>query len=353
LRQVNDAAILFKKDPSVQEKFALGSGSKSRIAAAAAAFPYFLECDLQGEVLWMSDRTRSDLGDAETLSRTMVMGDALCFSRVMRAGGRILMSASPEIHAEPAGAQKFELLTLQGSVLRHYYRLQRAEQSLSRLVRHRKPGGGQAIRQMERERQRLGLELHTGVGQLLAAIRLQLEVIATQLPHPPEPVRQALDRISLLAGDALEQVRSISKRMHPPEWQRLTLENALQQLWEMSGIPQRYAASLALQPLPRQPEQEIKVLLYRAAQEALSNLARHSQATRIEMTLGSDDQHLTLRIVDNGVGFNAAKLGAFSGIGLRSIREQAASIGGKLEIESGAAGTIVSITAPWSLAPDR
>jgi two-component system, NarL family, sensor kinase len=71
------------------------------------------------------------------------------------------------------------------------------------------------------------------------------------------------------------------------------------------------------------------------------------------MTLGSDDQHLTLRIVDNGVGFNAAKLGAFSGIGLRSIREQAGSIGGKLEIESGAAGTIVSITAPWSLAPDR
>lgn len=331
----------------------MGSGSKSRVAAAAA-FPYFLECDLQGEVLWMSDRTRSDLGDAETLSRTMVMGDALCFSRVMRAGGRILMSASRENRAEPAATQKFELLTLQGSVLRHYYRLQRAEQSLSRLVRHRKPGGGrQAIRQMERERQRLGLELHTGVGQVLAAIRLQLEVIATQLPHPPEPVRQALDRISLLAADALEQVRSISKRMHPPEWQRLTLENALQQLWEMSGIPQRYAASLALQPLPRQPEQEIKVLLYRAAQEALSNFARHAKATRIEMTLRTDDQHLTLRIVDNGVGFNVAKLGALSGIGLRSIREQAASIGGELEIESGAAGTVVSITAPWNLPPDR
>lgn len=333
----------------------MGPGSKSRAASAAgAAFPYFLECNLQGEVLWMSDRTRSDLGDAETLSRTIVMGDPLCFSRVMRAGGRVLMSASRETVPEPPATQKFELLNLQGSVLRHYYRLQMAEQRLSRLVRHRKPGGGrQAIRQMERERQRLGLELHTGVGQILAAIRLQLEVIATQLPHPPEPVRQALDRISMLATDALEQVRSISKRMHPPEWQRLTLESALLQLWEMSGIPQRYTASLVLEPLPRQPEQEIKVLLYRAAQEALSNLARHAQASRIEMTLHSEDERLALRIIDNGVGFNVANLSISSGIGLRSIREQAASIGAKLSIESGAAGTTVSITAPWGIAPDR
>ena len=333
----------------------MGSGSKSRAPSAACfALPYFLECDLQGEVLWMSDRTRLDLGNAETLSRTILLGDPLCFSHVMRSGGRVLISASPEIRPEPPASQKFELLTLQGSVLRHYYRLQRAEQRLSRFVRHRKPGGGrQAIRQMERERQRLGLELHTGVGQLLAAIRLQLEVIATQLPHPPEPVQQALDRISILAADALAQVRSISKRMHPPEWQRLTLENALMQLWEMSGIPQRYIASLALEPLPRQPEQEVKVLLYRAAQEALSNLARHAQATRVEMTLRSEDGHLALRVMDNGVGFDPAKLGVFSGIGLRSIREQADSLGGRLEIESGPAGTIVSIIAPWDIASDR
>ena len=332
----------------------MGSGSKSRAAGAAGfALPYFVECDLQGEVLWMSERTRLDLGDAETLSRTILLGDPLCFSRVMRSGGRVLISASPENDFEPSASQKFELLTLQGSVLRHYYRLQRAEQRLSRWVRHRKPGGGrQAIRQMERERQRLGLELHTGVGQVLAAIRLQLEVIATQLPHPSEPVRQALDRISVLAADALEQVRSISKRMHPPEWQRLTLENALLQLWDMSGIPQRYMASLDLGPLPRQPEQEIKVLLYRAAQEALSNLARHSQATRVEMTLRSDEGRLALRIADNGLGFNASKVGDFSGIGLRSIREQAAAVGGRLEIESGAAGTIVSMIAPWDIAPD-
>ena len=60
-------------------------------------------------------------------------------------------------------------------------------------------------------------------------------------------------------------------RLHPPEWQRLTLESALQQLWDISGIPEKYQVSLHIQPLPREPELEVKVLMYRAAQEALSN----------------------------------------------------------------------------------
>ena len=77
---------------------------------------------------------------------------------------------------------------------------------------------------------------------MLVAIRLQLEVIATQLSGPPAAVGQALERIAALAGDAGEQVRALSRRLHPPDWQRLTLEAAIRQLWETSGVPQRYAA---------------------------------------------------------------------------------------------------------------
>ena len=334
----------------------MGYGSNSGTAGSGGVvYPLFLECDPQGQVLWMSDRTRLALGGAENLSGTIMMGSTLTFSRVMETGGRVLISASMDERVAPNVAHdQGALLGLQGNMLRHYFRLQLVERNLSSRVRRQKRGGGrQAIRQMERERQRLGRELHTGVGQMLAAIRLQLEVIAVQLPEPPGPVRQALDSISKLAGEALEQVRSISKRMHPPEWQRLTLEAALQQLWEISGIPQRFDTSLRLEPLPMEPEQEVKVLFYRAAQEALSNLARHAKATRIEMTLSSVGEHVTLKIQDNGVGFNVAKLWAApanvsSGIGLRSIREQAESIGGKLEIESGPLGTTLLVTAPYT-----
>jgi len=194
--------------------------------------------------------------------------------------------------------------------------------------------------------------LHTGVGQLLVAIRLQLEVIATQLPDPPAPVQRALSRIATLANDAGEQVRSLSRRLHPPEWQRLRLEAAVQQLWDNSGIPQRFEASLRIESLPGEPEQEVKVLVYRAVQEALANLARHSQANRAELVLEARGDRVVLSIQDNGVGFDAAGLlnapaNVAQGIGLRSIREQAASLGGRLEIVSSPGGTRLELSVPF------
>jgi signal transduction histidine kinase len=246
------------------------------------------------------------------------------------------------------------LLHLESSLLRHYLRLQLAERHLSTLARNRRRGAGpSAVRQIDLERQRLGRELHTGVGQLLAAIRLQLEIVAVLLPGPPLLVQHALDRISTLAIEALDQVRSVSARLHPPEWQRLTLEAALQQLWDLSGIPQKFDASLRIQPLPREPHLEVKVLIYRAAQEALSNLARHARATRVDAALEARDDCAILTIRDDGVGFDVAGLldgpaSVASGIGLRSIREQAAALGVRLQIQSGPAGTRLVVSVPFS-----
>ncbi|HTS32219.1 MAG TPA: histidine kinase [Bryobacteraceae bacterium] len=255
---------------------------------------------------------------------------------------------------DPGSPETHGLLVVQTNLLRHYFRLQHVERNLSTRARQqRRPGGRLSIVQIERERQRLARELHTGIGQMLAAIRLQLEVIAAQMPDPPALVKQSLGRISTLANDALEQVRSVSRRLHPPEWQRLALETALAQLWEMSGIPQRFETSLSLAPLPHEPALEVKVLMYRAAQEALSNLTRHSRATRIDLTLEPVGETLVLTIQDNGVGFDVAKqfsapASVASGIGLRSIREQAHSVGGKLIVESSPVGTKLEVSAPFS-----
>jgi two-component system NarL family sensor kinase len=203
------------------------------------------------------------------------------------------------------------------------------------------------------ERQRLGRELHTGVGQMLAAIHLHLEAISAELPSPPANVGQALDRISTLAADSLEQVRDISRRLHPPEWQRLTLESAIRQLWEISGVPQRFEASLEVHALPWEPSLEAKVLIYRGLQEALSNLVRHSRATRVDVALEVSGGQIVLSIGDNGVGFDAqrafsAPASLTSGIGLRAIREMAQELGGKLEVKSGADGTKLVVTvAPF------
>jgi two-component system NarL family sensor kinase len=290
-------------------------GSESGSARRGVEYSPLLESGLHGQLLWMGSQARMALGE--------------------EAGG---------------------LLRLQSRFIEHYFRLQRAAQNLASLAQQTGGTGAMgAVRQIELERERLGRDLHTGVGQLLVAIRLQLEVIAAQLRDPPAPVQLALDRIAALASDAGEQVRALSRRLHPPEWQRLTLEAAVQQLWDNSGVPQRFAGSLRIAALPREPEQEIKVLVYRAAQEALSNLARHAKASRVEMALEARGGSVVLEIRDNGMGFDVARLLAApanvaSGIGLRSIREQAAALGGKLEMVSGSGGTRLQLTVPFAAA---
>ena len=311
-------------------------------AGAGLLIHMLRECDSCGHLLWMSERSRLALGRAENLRDAIV------------AGTRSQPDAWMPV-AESAGREETAaLLRLESSLLRHCLRLQSAERDLSTFARQRRRGSGRgAVRQIELERQRLGRELHTGLGQMLAAIRLQLEIVAALLPGPPPLVQQALSRISTLANEALEHVRSVSGRLHPPEWQRLTLETALEQLWDLSGIPHRLEASLRLQPLPHEPDLEVKVLMYRAAQEALSNIARHSRATRVDAVLETRDDCLILTIRDDGVGFDVAGLlrgpaSVVSGIGLRSIREQAAALGGRLEIQSGPTGTTLLVSVPFS-----
>ena len=97
----------------------------------------------------------------------------------------------------------------------------------------------------------------------------------------------------------------------------------------------------------------MKILIYRGLQEALSNLVRHSLATRIDVALELRDGQLVLSVRDNGVGFDAERLfsapaNVAAGIGLRSIRETAQELGGKLDVESGPDGTkLVVSVAPF------
>jgi len=305
----------------------------------------------------MSNRTRTFLGDAEYAIESLLATGGkpvLRLWKVWQANDSLVVGALP---AEAAMDASVGLHHLQETVLAHFFRLLIAEQRLSGQARARRRGSGgrAAVRQIDLERRRLGRELHTGAGQMLAAIRLQLEVIARELPAPSHQVHEALERIGTLTGSTLEQVRSVSQRLHPPEWQRLPLREAIRQLWDLSGIPQRYEASLELDFLQQEPALEVKVLLYRAMQETLSNLVRHAQATRVSAALVLSDDALTLTIEDNGKGFDVEALqkgpaAVASGIGLRSIREQAEALGGKLTIESRPGSTTLKVSvAPFPI----
>jgi signal transduction histidine kinase len=311
-----------------------------------------MECDRSGQVVWMSSETRTALGEPHYLLDIAELSSSPVarYWRVWETRDSVVVAVQP---FQPERDVTGGLAAMHVRFMTHLFRLVVAERRLFVQSRPKRRGGGRkALRQMELERRRLGRELHTGAGQALAAIRIQLELIANELPAPPPQVQKALDHIGTLAADILEQVRSISKHLHPPEWQRLSLEEALRQLWLLSGVGERFDSVLNLDHLPSEPELEVKVLLYRAMQEGLSNLVRHAKATQVTVSLKVESRELILSIWDNGVGFDANRLmkgpvAAGSGIGLRSIREQAEALGATMTVESGPTGTklVVSVAS--------
>ncbi|HKE21562.1 MAG TPA: histidine kinase [Bryobacteraceae bacterium] len=337
----------------------LGTG----FASSGESLPMLLECDRRGQVIWLSERTRSAIGTprtiAEILERQGTPATRFRLLPILQAPDGLLLAL--EVDDFPSRALRqppCPLRLLELKMLYAYFRLLGLERRLAvRSARRRKGGGRLALRQIEVERQRLASELHTGVGQMLAAIRLQSEVVTSQVSDPPASVRQALENISALAAEALNQVRSVSRRLHPPEWQRLTIEAALGQLWTLSGIPLTYQAQLDLEDLGREPDPEVKALIYRTAQEGLSNIIGHTQAVRVSLSLRRDGALVELVLQDDGQGFEPTTLerGAASlasGIGLRALKEQARAVGAKFDIASGRNGTKLVLLTQFSANSD-
>ncbi len=337
----------------------------------------FLECDRSGRILWMNDKCRQRLGEAASLVDSLVLDDSTELSRFLtdpdgpdkitglfrRADGSsvpvcfycftqlahsvILAAEVRERASDTLGVVNQDLIWLNSIVLEKYFRLLRAQHMLdSRLRRiHRNPGMV-LIEQLERERARLGRELHSGPGQWLSAIGIHIELIGKKMPDLPGEIRQYLDRIASAANEAGAEIRAVSHRLHPLSWQSRDLPDALRHLWENSAIPETFQASLTLDPLLIEPPQAVRAAVYRAAQEAISNAARHSGATSISMSLSAQAGNLRLLVEDNGKGFDPAAPPASAGIGLTTIREQVESLGGHVHITSSPEGTKLEISVP-------
>jgi signal transduction histidine kinase len=202
------------------------------------------------------------------------------------------------------------------------------------------------LTELERERSRIARELHAGAGQPLAGIKLHLEMLEDRAAGLPDSAQATVGRLQTLADQALGQVRALSHRLHPPDWQETTVVQALESLIESSGLEGRLELRRDFRPLAEEPSHGVKVQLYRCAQECISNIIRHSGATAAAVSLTAEDGWLTLTVADNGMGFDSSA--RRSGIGLRAISENAAMMGGKSDVESGAFGTKIMVSLPFA-----
>lgn len=198
---------------------------------------------------------------------------------------------------------------------------------LDRLEAERRASSRRALMAQETERQRIAQELHDEIGQSLTAIILQLKRAAEDAP--PERRTQLLE-LQEAARASLDEVRQIARRLRPGVLDDLGLVSALTALAtsfsEQAGLPVRRRFARSLPPLSR----EVELVLYRVAQEGLTNVARHAQATRAEVALDRSARGVTLRVSDDGRGLN----GAVDGDGMRGMRERALLVGGSLRLES-------------------
>lgn len=217
----------------------------------------------------------------------------------------------------------------------------------------------QVVRSQEGERAHLARELHDGTSQTLVSVKLLLESAIEELQATTRASREGSDgRLPAMLPKALEQVqaaaaevRSISHRLRPAMLDLLGLPSALEQLGREFASHGGLGFSFQQQGEPAELPEEVKTVYFRVAQEALTNIAKHAQASRIGLALSFQGGVVCMRVEDDGRGFDVAAISQDPrrGIGLRNMRERMASLGGACNIES-AAGRGTQVTARLRLA---
>lgn len=200
---------------------------------------------------------------------------------------------------------------------------------LERLETERRDSSRRVLRAQEAERLRIARGLHDEVGQVLTGVLLELDFLANAAS---DDRRRGVDSTKQAVRQALEEVRRIARELRPEMLEQLGLTSALTELSrrfaDQSGVPvvRRFAEDLP----PLSDEAELAV--YRVAQESLTNVARHAQASQVDLALESGFDSVVLRVVDNGRGM-AETTATNEHYGLRGMRERALLVDGALAVK--------------------
>jgi len=210
----------------------------------------------------------------------------------------------------------------------------------------------QITRAQEDERKRMSRELHDEVAPHLLLVIQHLDAIASNpRPRLPEPFKTKLEDLHTRVTGALETVRHFAQDLRPRIIDDLGLVAALE--WMAENVSKDYAIDTQVKVLGQEQTlpDEVKLLLFRIAQEALNNVRRHAAASKACITLEFDEGRVVLTIRDNGKGFELPQrmgdLASIGKLGLAGMQERAQLIRGKLTIHSEMGiGTTVTVEAP-------
>jgi two-component system, NarL family, sensor histidine kinase UhpB len=205
---------------------------------------------------------------------------------------------------------------------------------IERLETERRQAGTRALQAREEERQRIARGLHDEVGQTMTGVLFLLKQLAQSAP---DPQKGPLDEAQEAIRTNLEEVRRIAQELRPEALDHLGLPSAVNNLAGAFARRTKVAVERHIDPQLGKLPPNVELVLYRVAQESLTNIARHSEATRVSLDLRRNGRSVVLRIADNGRGFEHPHV---EGGGLRGIRENALIIGGALKIKPSPTGGV-------------
>ncbi|MCG9891428.1 MAG: sensor histidine kinase [Thermosynechococcaceae cyanobacterium MS004] len=218
------------------------------------------------------------------------------------------------------------VLLMVGTILSERQSRDRLELANDRLRRYALLAENQAILQ---ERTRIARDIHDSVGHTLTAQSIQLENVALWVPQDLVRATDHLAKARSLGKEALKNVRQSVASLHQQPLQGQSLPNALEKLIDEFGRTTNIQIQRTVQ-LHRSPPTEQAIALYRIVQEALTNIAKHSHATQVQIRLAEQSTRIELEIQDNGQGFDPAL--NTTGFGLQSMRERTEALDGTFEI---------------------
>lgn len=204
------------------------------------------------------------------------------------------------------------------------------------------------VEAQEAERRRLARELHDGAGQTLTGLLVRLKTLENKSPLPQ--MQRDIQIMQGLVSDTIEQIRTLSHQLRPAALEEFGLPLALEALVRDMSRHDDLDAECQCEIKTNEIPDEIESVLYRIAQEGLTNIVRHSRATKFRLLVNRVSQGIVMTIEDNGMGFDPSVLGVRDGkkhLGLVSMRERAEILGGTLDVYTAPKmGTTVQVLIP-------
>ena len=273
---------------------------------------------------------------------------------IIRQGGRRLEEPFQKKNGERLWAEVNGTPVLRDGELRYYLAnwvdvtdRKRAEEELETSRQELRELAAHIESVREEERTGIARELHDEIGQALTAIKIDLSWLRRELPEDQAPLLERTRAVLRVADSAIKSVRRISSDLRPGILDDLGLTAAIQ--WYAGEFEQRTGVKCEVS-VEREVivlEQDRSTAVFRILQEALTNVARHAGATRVEVSLSERNGRLVLEIADDGKGISARQFSNRKAFGLMGMRERAAFLGGELQIsgEPGQ-GTRVTLSIP-------